>query len=228
MNTTQIHLDDFKRIFFGDTSPEFMFEVFLRTCFIFLAFLLVMRLLGKRMSGQLTIIEMAINVTLGAIISPAMQLSDRGLLMGITALICALLFQWGVNFWGFKNRKVEQLVQGHESLLVKNGVLQLDNMAKNRVSRQQLFSALRSQNVYNLSKVKRLYLEAYGMFTTYTSEEEKPGLSTLPGTDKEVHSIQRYEPNTCACTKCGNTVPARPKPGDCAVCGENEWVEAYI
>ena len=166
-------------------------------------------------------------LTMGAIISPAMQLPDRGILSGVLALICALAFLRGTNLLGFKSRKIEQLIQGTETLVIKDGILQLDAMAKNRLSHQQIYAALRSGNVYSLGKVKRMYLEAYGMFSIYQDEKAKPGLSVLPPSDEEVHSIHK-QPNKkmLACTNCGNTVPAEPKPGACPICHANKWVEA--
>ena len=70
---------DWQRILFGQAPPEFLIEVFLRTTLIYLALLVVTRALGKRMGGQLSISELAVMVTLGAIVSPAMQIPQLGL-----------------------------------------------------------------------------------------------------------------------------------------------------
>src|SRR5438128_615659 len=98
----KIFLTDWKRIFFGDTPPIFTLEIFGRTLIIYLILLIAMRVFGKRLTGQLTIIEMSIMITMGAILAPAMQLSDRGLLAGTVALLCALAFERGINYWGLK------------------------------------------------------------------------------------------------------------------------------
>src|SRR6476659_4263861 len=75
MEKDEIHFGDIKRWLFGDAPPEFMIEVFIRTILIYLFLLLIVRLMGKRMSGQITLTEMAVMITLGAIVSPAIQLS---------------------------------------------------------------------------------------------------------------------------------------------------------
>src|SRR5687767_8208554 len=103
MKKEEINLWDIERLLFGRAPPEFLLEVFIRALIVYLATLVVVRLLGKRMSGQLTITEMAVMITLGAIISVPMQLPDRGILPGLLALLCALAFQRGINWLGFKN-----------------------------------------------------------------------------------------------------------------------------
>ena len=229
MKKEDIRLDDWKRILIGDAPGEFLLEVLIRTALIYVALLIVMRLLGKRMNGQLTNLELAVMLTMGAIVSPAMQLPDRGLLSGVLALTCAWIFLRGTNLLGFKSSKVEKSIQGTETVLIIDGIIQLDKMAENRLSHQQIFAALRSGNVYNLGKVKRLYLEAYGMFSVYQDEKGKPGLSVLPPTDKEVQSIHQHpDKKLLACTNCGNTVPAQPKPSECPICHANDWSDAVL
>ncbi|GAB4046799.1 YetF domain-containing protein [Spirosoma litoris] len=229
MNKDDIKFGDWQRILIGDAPGEFLLEVFIRTTLIYIALLVVMRLLGKRMNGQLTNLEMSVMLTMGAIVSPAMQLPDRGLLSGILALLCALAFLREINLLGFRNSKTEKLIQGTETVIIKDGIMQIDVMEKNRLSHQQIYAALRSENIYNLGKVKRLYLEAYGMFSIYTDEKGKPGLSVLPPTDSEIQSIHQHPTEKLlACTNCGNTIPAKSQPESCPICQANDWGDAVL
>ncbi|MCK8493532.1 MULTISPECIES: DUF421 domain-containing protein [Spirosoma] len=229
MNKEEIKLGDWQRILFGNAPIEFLAEVFVRTMLIYLILLVVMRLLGKRMNGQLTNLELAVMLTMGAIVSPAMQLPDRGFLAGVMAMICALIFLRGTNSLGFRSSKAETIIQGTETVIVKDGIIQLDKMASNRLSHQQIYAALRSENVYNLGKVKRLYLEAYGIFSIYKDEKGKPGLSILPPLDPEIQSIHQHpDEKILACSNCGYTLPAEPKPGTCPSCHAEQWSEAIL
>ncbi|GAB4040830.1 DUF421 domain-containing protein [Spirosoma gilvum] len=229
MKKEDIHLGDWQRILIGDAPAEFLLEVLIRTALIYVALLIIMRYLGKRMNGQLTILELSVMLTLGAIVSAAMQLPDRGLLPGVLALLCSLFFLRATNWVGFKRSKAEKLIQGTETVLVKDGIIQLDKMAENRLSHQQIYTALRTGDVYNLGKVKRLYMEAYGMFSIYQDEKGKPGLSVLPPADLAIQSIHRHpDPKYLACSNCGNSVPAYTQPGECPSCHANDWVEAVL
>lgn len=77
MKKEEIYLEDIKRILYGLAPPEFMLEVFIRTIIIYIALLFIVRWLGKRMSGQLTIMEMAIMLVIGAVVSVPMQVPDQ-------------------------------------------------------------------------------------------------------------------------------------------------------
>lgn len=132
--------------------------------------------MGKRMNGQLTIIEFSVIVMMGAILAVPMQIPDRGLLQGILILLCMLLLLRGINWVAFKSSRFEKLLHGEASLLVKDGVLQLRDMKRCNISPQELFGILRSKNIFQLGKVKRCYLEGCGQFSVYTMSESTTGL----------------------------------------------------
>jgi uncharacterized membrane protein YcaP (DUF421 family) len=229
MKKEEIFLADWQRILLGDAPVEFLLEVFLRTSLIYFMLLVMLRLLGKRMNGQLTNLELAVMLTMGAIMSPAMQLPDRGVFPGILALVCALAFLRGTNLLGFKSSKAETIIQGTGVMIVKDGVIQIDEMKKNRLSHQQVYAALRSENVYNLGKVRRMYMEAYGNFSIFQNEKSKPGLSVMPPDDEDIRNtfLPMVDTNL-ACGNCGNTIPVQPDPEICSVCHKKEWDKATL
>jgi len=228
MKKEEIHVDDIHRILFGQAPPMFLVEVLIRTLIIYLCLLLVVRWLGKRMSGQLTIMEMAVMLTLGAIVSVAMQIPDRGVILSIALLVCTLTFHRGLSRWGVNNISIEELTQGKLSVLVKDGILQLDEMERCRISRQQLFAELRSSKIYNLGKVKRVYLEACGLFSVFTTNDSKPGLPVLPPDDKQVLEIQEPIIEMIACVSCGTVTKKKEDLDTCTDCGHDKFVQAVI
>jgi uncharacterized membrane protein YcaP (DUF421 family) len=229
MEKADIKLSDFQRILFGEAPPEFLIEVLIRTLVIFLALLIFLRLIGKRMGGVLTISELAVMLTLGAILAVPMQMPDRGVLQGILILITVLLMQRGLNLWEFKSSKVEKITQGEITMLVKDGVLKTGNMNVSRISKQQLFAQLRKKNISNLGKVKRMYLEACGVFSIYEYQDEKPGLSVLPVRDTDLYEKRKHnESDLMSCSNCGNTLSKNETATCCELCGSEEWTKAII
>jgi len=229
MKTQEIHIGDIQRILFGQAPPVFLLEVLIRTLFVFVFLLFVVRWLGKRMSGQLTIMEMAVMLTLGAIVSVGMQVPERGILLSMLVLLVTLTFHRGLAKLGFKSTRIEELTQGKLSLLVKDGVLQLEEMARCRVSHQQLFAQLRSNEVYNLGKVKRVYLEACGVFSIFQTAEAKPGLPVLPPDDQRMFDVQSPV-ELIACIHCG-VVKSKQDEGSissCDSCGCDGWTDAVL
>lgn len=226
MKKEEIQLWDWGRIMIGNAPLEFMVEVFLRTLIIYLCLLVAMRLLGKRLSTHVSILDMAITVVLGAIISPGMQLPDRGVVPTIVVLVCVIAFQWAISLLSFKWRKVEVLTQGDVVLLVKSGVIDVEKLKNTAISHEQLFEQLRGSKVRQLGQVKRVYLEGTGQFSIFRNAKDKPGLCILPSEDEKVY---RSEPRTdrfLACKNCGNVVETRPSPTPCPFCRADDWDKA--
>ena len=220
---------DWQRILFGQAPAEFLLEVFIRTIIIYLALLLILRLLGKRMDGQLTLTEMAVMITFGAIVSVPMQLPDRGILLGIVALLVAAAFQRGLNWLNVKSADSENITQGTMSLMVKDGLLDISEMDKAGLSKQNLFSTLRGRKIFNLGKVRRLYFEACGIVSVYQFPEERPGLPVLPSDEiKLIEEQVRVDNQHIACKNCGFVENKRKEKESCSNCGEIEWVKAII
>jgi uncharacterized membrane protein YcaP (DUF421 family) len=220
---------DWQRILFGNAAPEFMIEVFVRTIVMFLLMLIVLRLLGKRMDGQLALSEMAIMILLGAIVSPGMQIPERGIAIGVIALTCLLLFNRLLNRVSVEHENLEALAQGRISILVKDGVMQLDVMKHAGISRQNLFAALRERGHYNLSTIRRVYFEACGMMNVYTRERASAGLPLFPDGEAEVIRKQFNISTDCvACVTCGRVEKVVAISHACANCGASEWTHAVI
>jgi uncharacterized membrane protein YcaP (DUF421 family) len=220
---------DWKRIFIGEAPPEFLVEVFLRTVIVFMILMVTVRLLGKRMSGQISIVELAVMVTLGAIISPGMQLPDRAILYVPLALAVILLLHKLVNTYAAKNERFEKLVEGSMGCLVKNGILQLDEMKRAGITRQELFARLRKKNVENLSSIHRAYIEACGIVTVFRNEENRPGLLIFPEKDTEIIKHKKHvDHGVKACGNCGNVQQTNLREDcTCKICKQSDWIEAY-
>ena len=229
MKKEEIHWGDWYRILIGSAPETFLLEVLLRTVCMYLILLVVLRLMGKRMGGQLTISELAVMLTLGAIICVPMQIPDRGILQGALVLVCALVFQRGLTLAGFNSSSLEKIMQGTEIILVKNGVIQVDQLNKANISRQQLYAILRSQNIFNLGEVERIYLEACGLFSVFRFTEAQPGLAISPDNDHAIIDDFKTQ-DFLVCASCGQPAGdqhfehARP----CSNCNSKHWEPAIL
>lgn len=228
MNSADIKPTDWERILFGDTSPEFLIEVFLRTLIVYLALLLIVKWLGKRMSGQLTIIEMTVMVTLGAIVSVPMQMPDRGILQGLLILLVALGLHHAITYVGLLYPKAEEALQGKPTILIKDGIIQLAEMDEVRVTRQQLFSDLRTKKIYQLGKLKRVYLEPAGSISIIEAADPQPGLSIFPPKDEKIFKgADTPGDELWVCVNCGKTSPHNgPEP--CSNCQDVDYMKAIV
>ena len=133
------------------------------------------------------------------------------------------------QLFGCKSERFEQVSQGTLSILVKNGVMHLEEMHRTKVSRQQLFAALRNNDIHNLGDVDRVYLEACGLISIYRRSEPRAGLPLFPPNDASIAGFrQNGTGSTLVCANCG-TVPETPdKNRHCPVCDATQWGTASI
>lgn len=226
MKKEDIHLWDVQRILLGNAPVEFLIEVLVRSAITYVFLLVIVRLMGKRMSGKLTYTEMAVMLMLGAIVSSAMLIPERGIVEGCFVLVLVMLIQRFITWWMFRSSKVEDRVLGTMYLLVKDGVLQIADIEKEYITRTQLFGMLRSRKVNNLGAIKRLYLETSGNFTLYKYKEPLPGLSLYITEDQELYNSQLFAENKKVCKLCGVLYEASRLPDSCYNCKQSDFVIA--
>ncbi len=223
MKSEEIKLDDLWRILVGEVPGSFFVEVIIRTAFIYIILMVSMRLLGKRMAGQLNKIEMISLTTLAAAVGVPLQAPDRGLLPALIIAIIVVLSGRLISALAFRSASFERLSQDTLTVLVKDSVLQLDQMKRVKITRDRLFAFLRSNNITHLGPVKRVYLEAGGFFTLVEDTSTRPGLIILPQWDVELIS-ELHSVNALVCARCGNTKGMGS--GVCNVCHGDHWVPA--
>jgi uncharacterized membrane protein YcaP (DUF421 family) len=229
MKPEDIHITDYVRILLGEVPWSFLIEVVIRVFFMYLVLTLAMRFMGKRMAARLSRSEMAALVSLAAANGVAILAPDRGLLPVVIISIVIIGIQKFVAWRTQNNPLAEQKIMGDVDVLVKDGVLQLDCMQHSRMSQEQVFAQFRFEQIDNLAKVKRAYLEANGAFTILKTEDKKAGLSILPNWDKEFRETQQKAPDAYACCNCGNTITNQKlTQAPCSVCQEKQWNEAVL
>lgn len=95
---------DWHRILIGMESFAYLSEVLFRAVVVYLMLLVIVRLLGKRLDGQITLAELAVIILFGALIAPSMQMHERGILIGGVALVCVFTLERLVNLLSIKQK----------------------------------------------------------------------------------------------------------------------------
>jgi uncharacterized membrane protein YcaP (DUF421 family) len=222
MEKREIEITDLNRLLFGEAPPEVLIEVAIRSIILYIALLFVVRLLGKRTNSILTITERAVFITLGAIVAMPMHGPFHGIIIGIVVLLTVLLLQRTLTRSFFISKKWEEMMQGKVATLIKEAVIDVKELERNFISRQQLFELLRENEIRHLGQVKRAYIEACGTLSIYKYKEAKPGLSIIPV--KDIDSIIVAHTEKLACTWCG-TIVDKNRFIKCPNCQHEHWVK---
>ncbi|CAN5371683.1 DUF421 domain-containing protein [soil metagenome] len=229
--TNMVEAFEWGRIFKGDQYTWFfLFEVMFRTGFMFLLMVLFFRLSGKTEIKQLNIYDVIIIVGLGSAAGDPMLYDDVPLLNGVIVFITVLALYRFISFLTGRSKKLDRWLEGEvRCLLDDKNYVNLQSLKKERVEINDLFSALRLQNVSQLGQVERIYIEISGEFSVFflKPEDVKQGLPIYP---EEVAGAKAHIdlPGYHSCKSCGytqNFQQPTAKPV-CPVCKNLFWVKA--
>jgi uncharacterized membrane protein YcaP (DUF421 family) len=230
MKPDEIKLSDWARIFAGDVPPAFYAELVIRAFFIYFLLMLSMRLMGKRMSTQISRLELTAMVALASAVGVPILAPDRGLVPPLLIAFIVVVITRTIAKYSGKNERFERATQGDADMLVEDGVIRFDVMRRIRITRELLFARLRMEQLTHLGPVRRVYMEADGNFSIVTSDEGKPGLSVLPEWDKEFQAKRHMPEALEVCRNCGikkeGNLVTKKGHDECRNCGNTAWTNA--
>jgi uncharacterized membrane protein YcaP (DUF421 family) len=228
MKEYEIQLNDYIRILFGEVPPHFYVEVAFRLAILYLLLIVSMRIMGKRMSSQLSRNEMAAVASLAAAVGIPLMNPDKGILPAVIIAGVIIVYQIMVAKRAARDKSFESLTQDRLDILVEDGVLQLESMLHTRISRERVFAQFRNEGITHLGKVKRLYFEAGGGFSLLEAADPIPGLSVIPEWDTDMEKDMHIQLLNEVCYDCGNLESKADVSGRkcCTNCGNSHWVKA--
>src|SRR5829696_3727780 len=158
---------DFHRIFLGDAPALFLLEIVFRTLIMYAYTVFLLRILGKRGMGQLSMLELAIIISFGSAVGDPMVGYNVPIVYGVVAVTFVTIFQIGLERFINHNRKVEALMEGTPNLVISNGVINWKCMKEDNISKEDLFRALRGKDVQHLGQVKKAFFETSGSVSVF-------------------------------------------------------------
>jgi len=146
--------------------------ILLRTVLSYFILLLLMRLMGKRELGKLSVFDVVISIMLAemAVLSiedvkrPAIQFYLPMFLIGLMEIVAA--------FISMKSKKVRDIVEGTADLIIENGEIREQALRRNRLNLDDLLVHLRQKNVKNIADVEFAVLEPTGQMSVFLKPEK--------------------------------------------------------
>jgi uncharacterized membrane protein YcaP (DUF421 family) len=137
-------------------------EIALRTAVIYIIVLTGLRLLGKREVGQMMPLGFALLLLLANAVQNAMTGADSSLAGGLIAAVTLLAMNALLTRLLWRHRKIRHLVEGTPTLLIRNGKIIHENLAKEKITTDDLYQALREHGLTSAGEVALAALEIDG------------------------------------------------------------------
>jgi uncharacterized membrane protein YcaP (DUF421 family) len=146
-------------------------ETVIRVFIIYVFILVGLRILGKREFGQLSPLELVSLLMIPEIVTKAVTGDDYSLtnaLIGVSTLfslvfLTSVLMQW--------SRKAEHLIAGKPAVLVYDGQYVPDNMNRERITPDEIFTEMHKSGLEKLEQVKWAVLEPDGKIAIVPAED---------------------------------------------------------
>ena len=127
------------------------------------AFLIVgLRLAGKRELAQLNPFDLVVLLTISNTVQNAIIGDDNSVTGGVIGAATLLFVNYCVVRFMYGHERLEELIEGDVDVLIENGVLKLDRLKKELITRSALESAAHKQGFESLDEIERATLEPGG------------------------------------------------------------------
>jgi len=149
-------------------------DIVLRATVMFFILFLLIRLLGKRELGQMTPFEFVVLVVLGDLIQQGVTHNDFSL-TGATLAICTFAFWALVLSWtAYLFPRAKNLLEGAPRVIVRDGEILIENLRRDRLTRDEILSEMRLAGIGQMSEVAWAILEPQGKMSFIKDDHASP------------------------------------------------------
>lgn len=153
--------------------PEWL-NIILRSVFLVIFLFLLTKWLGKKQLSQLSFFEYVAGITMGSIAAELSTGLEQNMLPGIYSLLVWTGIPFLAGLLALKSKRIRNFIEGQEIVVIKDGKIQEDNLAKEKYTVEELLHLLRKKNAFNIADVEFAVLEANGDLNVMLKKEKQP------------------------------------------------------
>ena len=146
----------------------------------YVALVMFIRISGKRTLTKLNAFDLVVTVALGSTLSSVLLNDSIALAEGLLAMATLIGLQFLVTFASVRSARVENLVKSEPTLLLRDGRFLDAALKAQRVTRDEVRSALRSQGVSDMETIHAVVMETDGSMSILADRLDRAAVPTLP------------------------------------------------
>lgn len=145
----------------------------IRASVLYAIIIFLIRLMGKRQIGELQPSELVITILISEIASIPMQDNTIPIMNSIVALFVLVAYEILTSAAGLKSYKLRAFMQGHPVIVIRDGKIDLNALKKLRMTVNDLVTALRQKDVFEISQVSYAIFETNGKISVLLKPEHR-------------------------------------------------------
>lgn len=159
-----------------------MLVVFLRTIMLYIVIIFSVRLMGKRQLGELAPSELVVTILISNIVTLPIEDTATPMLLGIIPILTLVCLEVIASAITMKSRKLRRIASGSPKIIISDGIIDQKQLKELRFTADDVLEAMRSQGVFDITKVQFAVIETTGAVSVLLKPEEQPvTLSSLEG-----------------------------------------------
>jgi uncharacterized membrane protein YcaP (DUF421 family) len=164
----------------------------MRTLFMYLVLIFVIRLLGKRQIGQMEPSEFVVTMLVANLATIPMENPNLPLHSGLVPIATVLALELLVATLSLKSIFFRKLLCGKPVILIDNGKILQKNLRRTRITLDELTGHLREKDVLDIQAVQFAILETNGNLSVFPYPKERPATAREAG----IQARKQYLPIT--------------------------------
>jgi uncharacterized membrane protein YcaP (DUF421 family) len=140
-------------------------EFAVRALIVYVFLIVILRVTGKRQTGQLAPFDLILLLVLSNAVQNSMNGGDNTVLGGLISAATLICLHYGVAYATFKSKRIEAWIEGTPRMIVHNGTPNEQVMRSEFLTHHELAAALRAAGCHDISRVHLAMLENNGQIT---------------------------------------------------------------
>jgi len=141
--------------------------------FIYIILIVLARIIGRKLLGQLTFFDFVSGITLGTVAGSFVTTEVQGYYVILSLAIFTIMVILS-GYITLKSMTIRNLIIGEPITLIKNGKIYEDNMRKIRYNQDILMMQLRERDVFDIEEVVEAILEPHGRLSVLKRSKDQP------------------------------------------------------
>lgn len=131
------------------------------------ALILMLRSSGKRTLSKFNAFDFIVTISIGSMLSSIIITKSIPLVDGIAGLAVLIGLQYVITWLSIRSERFQDLIKSKPTLLVHRGVIQASAMRTERVTKEEIETALRGSGKSGLAPTVSVILETDGSLNVF-------------------------------------------------------------
>jgi uncharacterized membrane protein YcaP (DUF421 family) len=137
-------------------------ELILRAVLVYAFIFLLLRIIGRKHVGELAPFDLIVLLILSDSVQNSLIANETSVTAGLVSAASLFGVNQIIGYISNGSKRAERILEGKPRILVRNGVVRKDVLAREQISLSELVEALRREGCSSLTKVRYAILENDG------------------------------------------------------------------